>query len=458
MEVAQMLGKIFERFVEKSPVSVMARGLLERVLNPKTLNEVFERVADRQYTRGLLFSVVFDLMSQVVCGSHKSLHAAYQMSTQEIGVSVTSIYNKVNGIETETSASLVRYSADAVAPIIEKMGGTLPPLLPGYRVKILDGNCLEATEHRILELRGTAAGPLPGKSLVVLDPSLKLMVDVFPCEDGYTQERALLEQVLPTVQAGDCWIEDRNFCTLKFLFGVVERDAYFVVRQHQNMPWEPLERFKKVGRIDGATVSEQPIVVRDHEGNELRLRRIRIHLDKPTRDGDRDVFVLTHLPKKVNAKKIATLYRNRWKIETAFQELAKHLNSEINTLGYPKAALFAFCTALIAYNVMSVIMAALRCVHGADVVEQDVSGYYVANELSGVYQGMMIAIPEKHWQIFGRMTPGEFADTLRVLASKINLRRFKKHPRGPKKPQPKRRYDKKHPHVSTFRLIAARKS
>jgi IS4 transposase len=68
-------------------------------------------------------------------------------------------------------------------------------------------------------------------------------------------------------------------------------------------------------------VSEQPIVVRDHEGSELRLRRIRIHLDKPTRDGDRDVFVLTHLPKKVNAKKIARLYRNRWKIETAFQEL-----------------------------------------------------------------------------------------------------------------------------------------
>ena len=453
-----MLGKIFERFVEKSPVSVMARGLLERVLNPKTLNEVFERVADRQYTRDLLFSVVFDLMSQVVCGSHKSLHAAYQVSAQEIGVSVTSIYNKVNGIETETSASLVRYSADAVTPIIEKMGGTLPPLLPGYRVKILDGNCLEATEHRIRELRGTAAGPLPGKSLVVLDPSLKLMVDVFPCEDGYTQERALLEQVLPTVQAGDCWIEDRNFCTLKFLFGVVKRDAYFVVRQHQNMPWEPLGKFKKVGRIDGATVSEQPIIVRDPEGNELRLRRIRIRLDKPTRDGDRDVFVLTNLPKKVDAKKIATLYRNRWKIETAFQELAKHLNSEINTLGYPKAALFAFCTALIAYNVMSVIMAALRCVHGANVVEQDVSGYYVADELSAVYQGMMIAIPEKHWQIFGRMTPGEFADTLRVLASKVNLRRFKKHPRGPKKPQPKRRYDKKHPHVSTFRLIAARKS
>jgi hypothetical protein len=94
------------------------------------------------------------------------------------------------------------------------MGGTLPPLLPGYRIKILDGNCLEATEDRIRELRGTAAGPLPGKSLVVLDPSLKLLVEVFGCEDGYTQERALLEHVLPTVEPGDCWIEDRNFCTL----------------------------------------------------------------------------------------------------------------------------------------------------------------------------------------------------------------------------------------------------
>jgi len=252
------------------------------------------------------------------------------------------------------------------------------------------------------------------------------------------------------------------------LFGVVGRAACFIVRQRGNLPWEPLEKFKRVGRIDEATVSEQPVLVRDHEGNELRLRRIRIHLDQPTRDGDRDVVVLTNLPKTVSAKKIAVLYRKRWKIEVAFQELTQDLNSEINTLGYPKAALFAFSIALIAYNVMSVIKAALRSVHGADVVEEEVSGYYVANELSAVYPGMMIAIPENHWQIFGRMKPQEFADMLRFLASKVNLRRFKKHPRGPKKPQPKRtpacpagavgRYDKKHPHVSTFRLIGGRKS
>jgi len=453
-----MLGKIFERFVEISPISVMARGLLERLLNSNKINEIFEHAANRQYTRNLLFSTVFDLMTRVVCGSHKSLHAAYQASEQEISVSVTSLYNKLNGIETQTSASLVRYSANAIAPIIEEMAGALPPLLPGYRVKMLDGNCIEATEHRIHELRGTAAGPLPGKSLVVLDPSLKLALDVFPCEDGHTQERALLDQVLPTVQAGDCWIEDRNFCVLSFLFGIDTRDAYFVVRQHLNLPWEPLGTFKRVGRVDGAMVSEQPIIIRNHDGKELTLRRIRIHLDQPTRDGDRDVFVLTNLPPKVNAKKVATLYRKRWTIETAFQELTEHLNSEINTLGYPKAALFAFCIALIAYNVMSVIKAALRSVHGVEIVEQEVSGYYVANELSAVYLGMMIAIPDKHWQVFGRMDTHELADVLQILATNVKLRKYKKHPRGPKKTQPKRTYDKKHPHVSTFRLIAARTS
>ena len=43
-----------------------------------------------------------------------------------------------------------------------------------------------------------------GKSRVVLDPALMLAIDVFPCEDGHTQERALLDPVLATVAANDC--------------------------------------------------------------------------------------------------------------------------------------------------------------------------------------------------------------------------------------------------------------
>jgi hypothetical protein len=171
------------------------------------------------------------LLSQVVCGSRKSVHAAYQADAESIGVSITSVYNKLNGLETQTAASMVRHSAQAVTPIIQKMRGTLGALLPGYRVKIIDGHSLAATEHRSAELRQTAAGALPGKSLVVFDPALKLFVDIFPCEDGHAQERSLLDEVVKTVERGDCWIEDRNFCTRNFLFGIVRRDACFVVRE-----------------------------------------------------------------------------------------------------------------------------------------------------------------------------------------------------------------------------------
>ena len=53
-----------------------------------------------------------------------------------------------------------------------------------------------------------------------------LAVDVFPCEDGHAQERSLLTGVLPSVEAGDVWIADRNFCTNKFLFGIAAREGY----------------------------------------------------------------------------------------------------------------------------------------------------------------------------------------------------------------------------------------
>jgi hypothetical protein len=105
-----MFNPVFDRFAEQSPISVMARGMMERLLNPAQLDEWFENTAQEQYTRELLFSSVFDIMSQVVCGVRSSVNAAYQASEEEISVSVTSVYNKLNGIEANTSAELVRTS------------------------------------------------------------------------------------------------------------------------------------------------------------------------------------------------------------------------------------------------------------------------------------------------------------------------------------------------------------
>jgi IS4 transposase len=453
-----MLKPIFDRFAKKSPICVMARGLMERVLNPDQLDKWFEQAAEEQYTRDLLFSSVFDIMSEVVSGARKSVHAAYQASKTDICVSVTSVYNKLNGIEVKTSANLVRYAAGEVKEIIEKLGGAKPPILPGLRVKLLDGNCIEASEHRIKELRSLGGGALPGKSLVVFDPSLRMPIDVFPCQDGHAQERSLLRDVLPTVKPTDVWIADRNFCTRDFLLGIKQRDAFFVIREHKNLPWTSLTKEEFVGRIETGKVFEQYIVIIDDSGKEHKFRRIHVSLKKTTRDGDSDIYIITNLSKRAaNSKGVAQVYRGRWTIETAFQELEAFLNSEINTLGYPPAALFGFCIALIAYMILAVIKAALASVHGIDAVENKISGYYLADEISGTYRGMMVALPNEDWIVFRQYPTSKLIKVLKELAANVRLSAFLKHPRGPKKKAPKSASDSSTPHVSTARIIAARK-
>ena len=452
-----MLNPIFERFAQKSPLTVIARGMMERVLNPEQLDQWFNNTAKAQYTKDLLFSSVFDIMSQVVCGNRPSVNAAYHASREEIGVSITSVYNKLNGIEATTSAELVRYAAREVSPVIEQLVGKGRSPLAGYRVKLLDGNCIEKSEHRIKELRFLAAGPLPGKSLVVYDPLLRVPVDVFPCEDGHAQERSLLHSVLATVAPKDAWISDRNMCTVEFTCGIASRGAIFVIREHKNYPWQSLEKEKCVGSCDTGTVYEQRIGVVDLAGKEYTFRRIRIKLKKETRDGEKEIAIITNASQRLaNGQKIADLYHGRWKIETAFQELTRFLNSEISTLGYPRAALFGFCVALVAYMILSVVKAAIEGVHGKEAIEK-VSGYYIANEISAIYPGMMIAIADESWSVFRHMTTSELLFVLKELSAKIRLSALRKHPRGPKKPAPKRISNKKHPHVSTAKILAARK-
>ena len=208
-----VLDAFFRRASETFPIPVMLRALLERVFEPARLNDWFEAVTEKQYTRELLFSSAFELMSVVVFKAFGSVHAAYQAkrTAGEITVSVTSVYNKLNGVEAQTSRALVRDTAGHLRHLVEDVQGGCRPWLPGYRVKVLDGNCIAATEHRLQVLRTTAAGPLPGKALVVYDPAVEMAIDVFPCEDGHAQERALLGEVVPTVQAGDLWIIGSQF-------------------------------------------------------------------------------------------------------------------------------------------------------------------------------------------------------------------------------------------------------
>jgi len=446
--------EVIERFEKKAPVAVMVRAAMENVLAAERLDAIFEKTAVRQQNKKLMFSTVADIMGLVACKIHPSPHAAYQAKQEEVAVTAKALYDKLQRMETNISRHLVRETACRMGEVIQKTGGIREELVPRYRVKILDGNHLRRTERRIKELSELNAAPLPGHCAVVLDPQFKLVIDVIPCEDGHAQERTLLAPILNTVEPRDLWIADRNYCTAGFLFGIKKRRAYFVIRQHAQLPHELVGKRKRIGASETGMVYEQRMRIFDAEGDSMTIRRVTVELNEPTRDGEKEIHVLTNLPAKILAARVAELYRGRWTIEIAFHELAQNLEGEIETLGYPRAALFGFCVALVCYNVLSVALAALRAVHGSETVEDKLSFYYLCDEVAGTSRGLEVV--EEYWaRRYANLTPARLARELTRIARLVYLPRYRKHKRGPKKPVTK--MNKKHRgHVSTARILAQR--
>jgi IS4 transposase len=210
-----VLNAVLGRFIEQSPITVMAQLGLQHALEASWVDELFERHRQRQYTRELLFSTTVDLMSLVALGMRPSVHAAAQ-AQKELSVSLAALYDKINNTEPELVRALVAGSAERLEPLLSSMRKPAPSVT-GYRIRIIDGNHLPASEKRLKPLRGFRGAALPGQALVVYDPDCSMVVDLIPCEDGHSQERTLMGPILASAQKGDLWIADRNFSTRSIL-------------------------------------------------------------------------------------------------------------------------------------------------------------------------------------------------------------------------------------------------
>lgn len=452
------LDAVLERFIEHSPVTVMARLALQRAIEPAWVDALFEQHAQRQYTRELLFSTTVELMSLVAVGLRPSVHAAAK-AARELPVSIAALYDKINRTEPALVRALVAGSAQRLAPVLAAMHRK-PPLsgVPGWQVRIVDGSHLPATDKRIGPLRGFRGAALPGQSLVVYDPDSGLVVDMVPSEDAHAQERTLMSSVLESAQPGQLWIADRNFCTRAILTGWHARRAAFIVREHARTP-NPTEcgALGRIGRIDTGCVYEQAVAIPDEvAGAELALRRIELRLDAPTDDGDTVVRLLSNAPQAFDACTIAQLYRRRWTIESMFQRLESVLQSEIASLGQPRAALLAFGVAAVAYNVLAVLQTGLATQHALDAPDE-VSPYYLAAEVRAHYAGMLIAVATSAWDAYEQLSVEQLAQALLAIAAHVEPRRFRRHARAAK-PRTKKDYVTgcvARRHVATARVLAS---
>lgn len=441
------------------PLGVMVRGSMEWLLDEPMMERLFQQHAPDQYTRELTVSALVQLFIQVSTGARGSVYAAYKADRASaepiIETTYQALYGKLGRLQPALSEAVVRYSAERCGQLLAFSPPARNEPLPGYRMRVLDGNVLTGTDHRLTSLRRWLNACLPGKSLVVYEPGSGLVTDLVLCEDAYTQERALLMQILPRLQADDLVVADRNFCTTRFFFGVSAQKAFTIVRQHRkNLPCIPVSKLSKCGQTDTGVVYEQTVRVSDPASGVARLlRRIEVRLAQKTRDGDRTIAVLSNLPDQVSAQAIADIYRVRWTIENHFQFLTQSLHCEVSGLGKPRAALFAFAMALAAANALAIVRGTLRCVHGVEA-EAEVSGYYLADEVGGDYRTLMKYLPPEQWSGWRGLPTTAMANLLGAIAEHVNMKALTRSQRGPKKPpQEKPVYDRKHKHYSTARLL-----
>jgi IS4 transposase len=447
------LPAILNPFVKGAAATVMTRMATEWLIDEPTLEALFEQVTDAQYTRELTLTHLVHILLDVASGTRPSPRAAFWARWEQIRVSEAAFYGKLQRMEPAIAAAVVRQTAARARAVIAAAGGLRDEPIPGYHARILDGNALAGTEHRIRPLRNLRAAGLPGKSLAVYEPVSGLIADVILCEDAYTQERALLDQV--RLDAGQLWIADRNFCVRWFLREVERRGAFFLIRRHQkDLPFTPLRELVLIGRCDTGVVFEHRIRVEDPEGGEPQvMRRIVLVLDQPTRDGETEIELVTNLPAAISAIVICATYRGRWRIEGHFQRLTELLHCEVPTLSYPRAALFAFAMAVVAGNALALLEGNLRAVHGEEEVTE-FSHYAVVDEIAHTYRGMMIAVPPATWSFVRAYDVAAMAEAMKDVAAQVRVYWMRKASGGRKKVKTeKQKSGNDSPHVSTQRLL-----
>ena len=114
-----MLDALFERFVAGTPIAVMAQLGFERILDPSWLDQMFEDHRVRQYERELLFSTVVDVVALVALGLQPSVHAAAR-SREDLRVSLSALYDKINHTEPALGRALVQQSAQRLMAVVEQ--------------------------------------------------------------------------------------------------------------------------------------------------------------------------------------------------------------------------------------------------------------------------------------------------------------------------------------------------
>jgi Transposase DDE domain len=441
-----------------SPLTVLVRGAVERWLAPPILAEIASDCAISNYERKVTLEALTAIMLDTVLGMQPTVHAAAIARRDEWKGSIQALYAKFGRIDPKFAMGLVKRTADGILPLLtsKRMAGK-----PGNTsIKVLDGTMPDGSEHRLGVLRELAAAGLPAQAVVIYDLRTGVCDRVAVDEDAYASEKTLAEALLQEAATGEIYIADRGFCTCRLMGQVLERDAFFVFREHAyDLVYEEQSPEQPCGRCVTGLVLEGKVRLCDRIRKcTWDLRRIHVKLDAPIQSGETDLWLLTNLPPECLACEIAELYRQRWQVERHFHFIKRELHGQMPSLGEPRAAIFALCVSLAAGNLLAFVKQLQPDKKpDAEQLRPALSGYYLALEISRSYAAIEALTRPRDWRSVAELSPRSFCTWSMKLADRIPWSRYVSHPRGPKQRPPPRLSGKHRHHFSTYRLLETKK-
>ena len=477
---AQLLARL--------PLARAVLELFDHVLDDGLCGAVFDAHRGRCYQDAPTFATLVRVMRDalVLHGGSANRAIGDAVDADRLGCAPSGVYRKLANLPPTLSQALLRRGTQRLAALTARDDddgdgdGVLATCFDDLDVLVVDGKQLKKAAKRLLATRAYTSGSLLGaKLLVALSLRSGLAVAMNASEDGEGNDVPLVGGLLEQLQAlrggggggggGGArpflFVADRQFADLNLpaLFTAHDGD-HFLLRCQKSLTFEPDPSRPGQCGVDeaGRAFAQAWGWVGSTEDKRQRVRRRyvrRVTLPRPDHNDD-DVILITDLldESAYPASDLLGLYRLRWTIEQAFQQVTEVFALARLIGASPRGIIFQGALCLLIYNltltVKGYVARAAQQEVGAVSTENlfyDLSRELIAWSVLGGGGGGSPSLPPP-----APRDPAAMRERLQtLLGGRWNRRWLKKADKRPRKPREKKPLPGGH--ASVWKLMQAAK-
>jgi hypothetical protein len=349
---------------ERVPLAESVLTLWRFVADEERLEELFERLRRRCYTKTLNFHTLVRLVHDALLAYRGSGRQSFERAKEsgELPVSITAAFGKLRRVPIEVSQGLLAECGDRLREAFPVTASRRPPeSLREFRVIILDGKAIKRVVKRLKPLRGRSGGMLGGRALVAMDFADGMAIAMHASRDGDANDVAFVPDLLPEVRRRSpgprLWVADRQFADTVQPAQFAREGDHFLVRHNKKTRFhEDSSRLARKGRDAAGReyVEDWGWIGKARKAERRETRRIAL-----ARGDEEPIVLLTDIldADAYPAADVLELYAERWGIERMFQQVTEVFGLKTLIGGSPEATVFQFAFCLLLYNMIQVIRA-----------------------------------------------------------------------------------------------------